>query len=323
MEHLGVTVREFSRKRLIGARYDVWHLHWPERFLNNRRTLKALTATAGLLLTMDWARLRGTRLVWTVHNLHGHERAHERLERYFWPRFVSRIDAFISLSDIGRDQALGAFPGLARKRSYVIPHGSYRDAYPDQISRADARATLGIEPGVGVFVSIGQLRRYKNLPHLVATFRRLTGDYRLIIAGMGRDAELLGNLRAAAAGDPRILIRAEFVPDGELQVYLRAADVMVLPYTDILNSGAAHLALSFDLPALVPHIGALPALQHRAGPSWVRTYRGDLTSPELLAALAWARDPSRPSHLALDASDWATVGRQTVAAFEEICGVPR
>jgi glycosyltransferase involved in cell wall biosynthesis len=64
------------------------------------------------------------------------------------------------------------------------------------------------------------------------------------------------------------------IPDDELQVWYGAADVAVLPYTNILNSAAFRLATSFGVPAVGPRMGALTAY---AGKSFVRLFTPDST----------------------------------------------
>jgi glycosyltransferase involved in cell wall biosynthesis len=46
----------------------------------------------------------------------------------------------------------------------------------------------------------------------------------------------------------------------ELQYFLNASDVAVLPFAEILTSGSAITALSFGLPVILPSIGCLPEL---------------------------------------------------------------
>src|SRR3990170_8640515 len=84
MQELGATVKEFSVRRLLSGRYHVWHLHWPERYLNRPRAVHAVARSLRLLALMDAGRRRGARTVWTVHNLAAHERVHPRWERFFW-----------------------------------------------------------------------------------------------------------------------------------------------------------------------------------------------------------------------------------------------
>ncbi len=127
-------------------------------------------------------------------------------------------------------------------------------------------------------------------------------------------AALADEVREAAGGDPRVRLALGHVPDQDVQHYLRAADLVVLPFRDITNSASALLALSFDRPVLVPARGAMGELQALAGADWVSTYDGDLTPEMLVAALDWAlRRPSGAPRL--EALEWPEIARQTLSAY--------
>ncbi len=55
----------------------------------------------------------------------------------------------------------------------------------------------------------------------------------------------------------RILLRAEHIPDAETEIYFKAADVLVLPYRQIYQSGVLFLGYSFGLPILAADVGDL------------------------------------------------------------------
>jgi len=55
----------------------------------------------------------------------------------------------------------------------------------------------------------------------------------------------------------RVLLRDEFIPDEETEVYFKAADALVLPYRDIYQSGVLFLGHSFGLPVLATDVGSL------------------------------------------------------------------
>lgn len=320
LQRLGAEVEEFSPGRLLAGRFDVWHLHWPDSHLRERRRALARLRLHALLRLMDVARLRGIRVVWTVHNLRSHEARHPALERWFWPEFTRRLDAFIGLSAAGLAAARAAFPALAGKPGYVVPHGHYRGVYPNVLGRDEARRRLGIDAGAGVVAFVGQVRPYKNVPALVRAFRELDGaDLALLVAGKPSDAEA-ARVTEAAAGDARVHCRLEFIPDDDLQLYLNAADLVALPYREVLNSGSALLALSFDRPVLVPDRGAMAELRRAVGEAWVRTYKGALTARELAAALAWARAPRPAARAPLDALAWPAVAARLLAALEAVAG---
>ena len=48
--------------------------------------------------------------------------------------------------------------------------------------------------------------------------------------------------------DKFVVKRFEFVPDHEIEIYFKAADVLVLPYRFIYQSGPLFLAYNFGLP---------------------------------------------------------------------------
>ena len=55
----------------------------------------------------------------------------------------------------------------------------------------------------------------------------------------------------------RILLRADYIPDDETEIYFKAADVLVLPYRHIYQSGVLFLAYSYGLPVLAADVGSL------------------------------------------------------------------
>jgi len=54
----------------------------------------------------------------------------------------------------------------------------------------------------------------------------------------------------------RIVLRPDFIPDEETEVYFKAADVLVLPYTHIYQSGLVALGYSFGLPIIATDVGS-------------------------------------------------------------------
>lgn len=318
MERAGAQVAEFTPRRALSGRYDVWHVHWPDDFLSIRSPVRAVGYVVAELVLMGLARLRGTRIVWTVHDLGPHESPHPWLEPLFWRAFVPMVDGFVTLSDHARDAAQAQFPALQRRPSAVVPHGHYRPAYPDPVPQIEARRVLDISPGAPVLAYVGRIRPYKNVPTLVRTFRAWDApDARLLVAGNPSSDAVRRAVDDAAAGESRVRLDLRFVPDDEMPLVLGAADVVVLPYADILHSGSALLALSFDRPVLLPGDGAMPELRDAVGDVWVRTY-DDLTPDVLCDAATWARETPRPDRAPLDALDWDRLGRRTLALYERV-----
>jgi beta-1,4-mannosyltransferase len=311
-------VDDFSPRRALFERYDVLHLHWPEADLNgSENAAKAYISLRKRFFAIDYMRARGTKVFWTVHNLHSHEQRYPRLERWFWPRFLRRVDGYIALTEGGTKQAVRQFPALAGVPAFVVPHGHYRAEYPD-VPEVEARKALAIPRQDRVILFFGNIRPYKNVPHLIDVFRQ-TGlrDARLYIVGKAGDAALAGEIAGRAAGDSRIRIESGFVTPERAAQYFKAADLVVLPYRDILNSGAALLALSFNRPILAPNRGAMGELAADIGSEWVRTF-DELDAAEFCSAIEWAVRFPRTSAAPLDHLDWGQLGARTLEAYSRV-----
>ncbi len=319
VRRVGATVVAAAPWRLLGRRPDVLHVHWPDAFFSARRLPKAVATSLLLMLVVLAARMRKARVIWTVHNLRPHEEWHARWEARMWCWFVARVDGYIALTAGGQAAALARFPELGGRPGFVIPHGHYRDEYPAEVDRGAARAALGLPADARVVAFLGAIRPYKNLPALLAAFRGVPGEgWRLLVAGKPAGDDLEAEIRRGAAGEGRVRLDLAFVPKARVQLYLRAADLVVFPYREILNSGSALLALSFDRPILVSERGAMAELAAAVGPEWVRTYGGELTAATLVEAMAWARGcPRDPARLLRDL-DWEEIARRTVLAYEAV-----
>jgi beta-1,4-mannosyltransferase len=315
----GVVVEDYHWKRLVRRRYDVLHLHWPEGHLNEVDRALAFRRSLSALGLLRWARWRGTKIVWTIHNLRSHERLHPALEHWFWAEFLRCLDGYISLSHTGQEAALARFPQLRGVPGFVVPAGHYREAYVGKVTKTASRLQLGIDPQSKVLAFLGQVRPYKNVPRLVNAFRALTDpSLVLLVAGEPKSLKLAAELHAAAGDDPRVRLHLGWIPDEQILSYLAAADLVLLPYNEVLNSGSALLALSFDRPVLVPEMGSLPELQELAGQEWVRTYTGAITPGHLREAVDWALGAARSQQAPLEGLQWDRIAADTLAAYKTV-----
>ena len=314
LQRLNVTVDEWA-PALWPRRVDIIHVHWPEVPLNIARPSHAAVRSAQTLESLIASKAQGARVVWTAHNVRSHLHRRPRAERLYTTVFDRLVDGWIALTETSAELALAAHPALAGKPCVVTPHGHYRGAYPDDVSRDIARARFGLDDRHRVAVFVGLIRAYKGVDTLVEVFTSLPDpDVRLLIGGRCDDAALAEHLRAAARSDPRITLRLEAIADDELQCWLRASDVTVLPYRTLLNSGTALLSLSFDVPILCPAVGSLVELADEL-PAWVRVYDGDLTPSLLRDALHQPPPPGRPD---LRRYDWEEVARQTLGLYRRL-----
>jgi beta-1,4-mannosyltransferase len=317
----GVVVEEFSARKLLRP-YAVWHMHWPEALLNIRNPSRAALKVSGFFATVDYLRWRGVKIVWTMHNFKAHEGLYPSLEAHFWRRFIPRVDGAISLSETGLSIAKSQFPGLRHVPTAVIPHGHYRDEYP--LSTVEGREALGIPAKARVILFFGAVRGYKNVEALVRAFREVTTpDALLYIVGRPNTAALTDSILKAASADSRVRIAFEFVKNEDISKFMQAADLVVLPYRAILNSGSALLALSFSRPVLVPDLGSMGDLRKDFGDAWVQTFSGNLDARTLESSLDWAAQP-RPSVCPMpDKYNWKSIRSETIQFYKRVISTSR
>jgi glycosyltransferase involved in cell wall biosynthesis len=170
-------------------------------------------------------------------------------------RVFGAMDAVIVHSEHGaarlRDEV-----GLDPACVHVIPHGAF-----DYLTRLPQERPLPpeLEGAEGpVILFFGLLRPYKGIDILLQAFRRIEGA-ELWIAGNPRmEVEPLRRLAAEAPGRVRFLTR--FVEDAEIPAIFRRADVVVLPYRDIEQSGVLYTGLAFAKPMVLTDVGGFPEL---------------------------------------------------------------
>ena len=262
---------------------DIMHFHWLHPYLVGAGTSGTLKRSLSLLAQLNVLRARGTRIVWTAHNLKSHESANPRLERALTKLFIRRCDAVIAHCEAAKTEVVKAF-GVAPDKVWVVPHGNYIGAYPDEVSREQARAEFGFEPGELVFGFVGQIRPYKGVLELLEAFEQLQQTteqpLRLLVAGQPLDEAAGETIAARIGSNAAIRFDAGFVPDERLQFYLGASDVVVFPYRDILTSGAVLLAMSYGRACLAPRRGCISETLDEKG--------GVLYDPETSEALVEA-----------------------------------
>lgn len=230
----------------------VVHLNWTAPLTQRADTeSEALASARAALDQVDLLRRAGGVLIWTVHNVLPHEQRHHAAEVLLLRGLAERADV-VHVMHPATATAVADVWRLPLERQAIVPHPSYRGVYPDDMTRAEARAALGIPADRTVVLFHGLLRGYKGIRDLAAGFlaaRAERDDLHVLIAGrpgVGFDEQELESLRDRDDAT----IHVGYVPADEVQRWHRAADALVVPYRVGLNSGAVQLAATFDLPVI-------------------------------------------------------------------------
>lgn len=243
--------------RLMGysatASPKIFHILWNNRFELFDRTL-----------LMCFYRLLGKRVVLTAHNVNTRRRdADDSALNRFTLRIQYRLANHIFVHTENMKREVMSVFGVPAARVTTVAYGINNAVPNTALTSAEARQALGIRDTEKVILFFGRIRPYKGLEYLIDAFGRLPRVgryYRLVIAGQADastySASVLDQIRKVEQ-DGDVLLNLEFIPDRDVEIYFKAADVLVLPYRNIYQSGILFLALSFGLPVLTSDVGSL------------------------------------------------------------------
>ncbi|HVS88098.1 MAG TPA: glycosyltransferase family 4 protein [Candidatus Acidoferrum sp.] len=237
------------------AKPKIFHILWNNKFELFDRTLLTL-----------FYRLRGKRIVLTVHNVNAGRRDSKdtHLNRLTL-RIQYRLADHIFVHTERMKLELSEEFGVQGARVTVIPFG-INNAVPNTcLSQSEAKRHLGIQDDKKAILFFGRITPYKGLEYLINAFQQVLArrdDYRLIVAGRPENdcRRYWSAIQERIREDVRlgrILLRADHIPDDETELYFKAADVLVLPYRQIYQSGVLFLGYSFGLPILAADVAAL------------------------------------------------------------------
>jgi D-inositol-3-phosphate glycosyltransferase len=237
------------------AKPKIFHILWNGKFEYFDRTLLAL-----------YYKLLGKKIALTAHNVNAGKRdSNDSLLNRLTLRIQYRLaDHIFVHTEQMKSELLHDFAVPAGNVT-VIPFGINNAVPCTYLTVADAKQRLGLKNGDRAILFFGNIGPYKGLDQLVAAFQRISArhpEYRLIIAGKHRTGAeaYVDQIRESTKADAecgRVIQRIEHIPDSEVEMYFKAADVLVLPYTHVFQSGVMFLGYSFGLPVIATDVGSL------------------------------------------------------------------
>ena len=215
---------------------------------------------------MLYYKLLRKRVVFTAHNINAGKRDENdtllnRLTLMVQYRLADHIFVHTQKmkSELQRDF------GVPAELITVVPFGINNSIPATALTTAEAKWRLGISNDEKTLLFFGGISPYKGLEYLVEAFLALAAtspEYRLIIAGLPKKGseQYVNEIQrgiSASAFRPRIIQRLQYIPDEDAEMYFKAADVLVLPYRHVFQSGVLFLGYSFGLPVVAADVGAI------------------------------------------------------------------
>lgn len=315
-------VRLFHRSRMyLRDVLRFWRLYIRERpdVIHYQSFLK-FPAVEAILIKLQ--QRKHTRLVYTAHDWlpHRQRRYHPLLFRYYYRQF-HRI---IVHSDRGAGFLAGEL-GVDPDRICVIPHGEYGFfANRPEITREVARQRLGLDQDRTWYLFFGHIDRYKGLDVALGALGRLAAEGTLtaglVIAG-NPNAEGFDRYREVIEKrglEEVVNLNLGHIPVEDIQLYFKAADVVLLPYRESSTSGLAHVAMGFGLPLIASDVGGLPAVIGEAGAGIIVPPGDERALAAAMAQLAdgrLAREMGEAWTGVMKKYSWDSIAARTLAAY--------
>lgn len=264
---------------LMRRRPDAIHLQWLPLGAVDRGYWRAVQGLLGVPVT------------YTAHDALPNNPTPKRLRR---AATNARAFGRVVVHSVHGRNALVEQLGVAADNVHVIPHGALT-AYREVTPQAPA-----VAEGVPLVAMLGLLRPYKGLDVLLdawPTVRAALPDAQLLVAGrvLG-DPDGAARLERMVGEDVGVISDLRFTPTEEFVGAMLRADVVVLPYRRIDQSGVLFAALALGRPLVATRVGGFAEVVEQHG-------AGLVVPPEDPAALAEAliavlRDPARREAMA-------------------------
>jgi len=176
------------------------------------------------------------------------------LQKYFARMFISNLDAVITMSEKVQQDLDNIMPGTISSRLY---HPVF-DIHDKRISKKDAKAKLSINDNLKVVLFFGFIRKYKgfdtfiNIANLIEKRR---SD--ILFLAAGELYERTNEYEKFIGDSKNIIWHNRYIPNDKVHEYFSAADMLLMPYKNITQSGVASLSFSFSCPVMISNVGTV------------------------------------------------------------------
>ena len=195
------------------------------------------------------------KVIFICHNVLPHESS--RLD-HLWIRLgMGKGQGFITHSPNQKEQLLTVFP---QTPICCTPHPTYATFDTGRWQRETARRELGFEAEDNLLLFFGFVRPYKGLRYLLEAMLMVLERipvHLLVVGEFWKDkSEVEAQIARLGLAD-RVTLVDRYVPNEEVALFFRAADLVVLPYESATGSGVLQIALGLECPAVVTDVGGL------------------------------------------------------------------
>ena len=278
-----------------------------------------------VLFNMLLAKLLFAKITITIHDVKSFSsvssfKLYSRLIYFF-------SDTIITHNEYSFKEIIEKNTSLSHKTS-IIPHGNYLPFIKIKEDQKASRIKLGIEKEKKVLLFFGMIKKVKGLDILLSSLPKVIEKHSslvLLIAGKPwkDDFSYYQKLIDELSISKYCKLDIKFISHSDVPYYYSAADIVILPYRKIYQSGVLMMSLSYKKPVVVSDLPSFKEIidDNRTGYVFEsensldlsRVINKALDNPKLLEEI-------KENGYNLIASDykWETIGKQTVDAYLKI-----
>lgn len=312
---------------------DVIHLHWPELLVKSQlpdMSREDLLQKSHFEKVLDQLRIKketGTKIITTVHNEKPHTDSKGQFSQ-FYSEIYSLSDGFIHMGDESKKLTNVQFEHETDgKKDFVISHGDY-SIFPSNLERDDCRMRLNIKKDQKVLLSFGAIRSEKELNMGIDSFKNAdVNDSIYIMAGKlpfpyksrVKHFTVRKKLYRNYLNEKLRTVEKIISPE-EVQIYLKAADVLFIPRFNTLNSGNVALGFTFGKVVIGPDYGVIGETLNKTGNPVFNPFNLNSVSEAIRLGFDSLESGlgEKNKKYAQKEMNWETVAKRTVESYQAI-----
>lgn len=242
-------------------------------------------------------------------------------------KVLSSADKVIAHNEISKQELVDKI-GIPSRLVGVVPHGNYIDYIKGGEDKVAARKAIGLSSHDRVILFFGQIKKVKGLDILLQSLPRVIKQYpdlKLVIAGKvwKDDFSKYDDLIKKHGLASNVVSHIHYIPDDDVANYYRAADLVVLPYRKIYQSGVLLMAMSYSVPVLASDIPGMTEIIVDDKTGYIfKSEDVEGLSTKLIQVLSNMDDLRKTGKAGFEtvssSYDWNVIGRKTHEVYEAI-----
>ena len=236
-------------------------------------------------------------------------------------------DLILTHNEFSKSEIIKVNPNLS-SRIHRVPHGNYIPFINVQNDKEKSRKRLEIPNDKKVLLFFGMIKKVKGLDVLLHALKDVVKenpDVLLLIAGKVWKNDFANYQRIIDENNlsDYCLLHTKFIPHADVEHYYCSADLVVLPYKKIYQSGVLVMTLSYRKPALVSDLPPLKEMVTDMQTAFLFKSENSISLAEKLNLILL--DPEKLEQVRINGEelintkyDWNEIGRQTKQAYQSL-----